>query len=60
MIFKYYREKKLIINKNVIFASLMKVKKRDRQIKLVRSNITEACTNGALQITFYQKLNNKL
>ena len=38
----------------------MKVKKRDRQIKLVRSNITEACTNGALQITFYQKLNNKL
>ena len=61
MIFKYIyiSRQKRIVNIDILIANLIKVKKREKQISLVTSNKKEAYKeNGALQITFYQWLNN--
>ena len=58
LIFKYYiyiSRGKRILNIDILIASLVKVKKRRKQISIVTINKREAYKKrGALQITFYQ------
>ena len=62
LVFRHYvyrpREKH-ILNRDILIHNLIEIKKKEKQISLVSNIKTEEYNKkGALQITFYQRLNN--